>query len=180
MICRGFVYEWFTPIGLLKDDYKGVCWGSSSQFQRGIQNSPILFLNHEVELLIITSLKAHIKVGQPLYAWTVRSLIISTSKKKKKKKPTTTFCISLKWVRRYGKKNEQNWMFWKSTTTTSKLPKGLGVSRAMNGTTCCLFGEVLQSSSCFGGQHRSNGHAPYANGRYEDMGGEGNQKPSRC
>lgn len=79
------------------------------------------------------------------------------------------------------KKNEQNWMFWKSTTTTtSKLPKGLGVSRAMNGTTCCLFGEVLQSSSCFGGQHRSNGHAPYANGRYEDMGGEGNQKPSRC
>lgn len=73
------MYEWFTPTCVLKDVYKEYVEEGSSHFQRGIQNCPIL----EVEQLILTSLKAHRKVGQHLYARTVRNLIILIIKKKK-------------------------------------------------------------------------------------------------
>jgi hypothetical protein len=69
-------------------------------------------ITDEVEEVIIKSLKAHRKVGQPLYARIVHILIISTIKKKTSKllleNEKTAFRISIEWIKRFLK-SELNW-----------------------------------------------------------------------
>jgi hypothetical protein len=71
-------------------------------------------------------LDAHRKAGQPLYARSIRNLIIHFIQKRAPyllvQESSTSFKISLSWVRAFAR-NELNWSFRKVTTTTSKLPK---------------------------------------------------------
>jgi hypothetical protein len=81
-LSRGSMYEWFTTRGELKEGYKQYVLEGSSHFQGGTQHCPILSKHPEVEEFIIQTLKGHRKAGQPLYARSVRILIISIIKKK--------------------------------------------------------------------------------------------------
>jgi hypothetical protein len=101
-LSKGSMYGWFTPRGELKDNYKKYVDEGCSHFQGRTQHCPLLSKHLEVEELIIQTLKAHRKAGQPLYTRSVRILIISIIKKKALEllleEGKTAFRVSLKWV----------------------------------------------------------------------------------
>ena len=71
-------------------------------------------------------LHAHKKARQPLYARSIRNLIIPFIQKRALvlfvQESSTSFKVSLSWVRAFAR-NELNWSFRKATTAASKLPK---------------------------------------------------------
>ena len=86
----------------------------------------ILSNHQELKEAIIVMLHAHMKAGQPLYARSIRNLIILFIQKMARdllvQESSTSFKISFSWMRTFAR-NELNWSFRKTTTTTSKLPK---------------------------------------------------------
>jgi hypothetical protein len=125
-LSRGSMYEWFTSTGELKDAYKKYVDEGSSHFQGGNQHCPILSNHQELKKAIIEMLHAHKKAGQPLYARSIRNLIIPFIQKRAPdllvQENSTSFKVSLSWVREFAR-NELNWSFRKATTAASKLPK---------------------------------------------------------
>lgn len=125
-LARSSMYEWFTSTGELKDAYKKYVHKRSSHFHGGNQHCPILSNHQELKEAIIEMLHAHRKAGQPLYARSIRNLIIPFIQKKALdllvQESSTSFKVSLSWVRAFAR-NELNWSFRKTTTAASKLPK---------------------------------------------------------
>ena len=125
-LSRSSMYEWFTTTGELKDAYKKYVDEGSSYFQGGNRHCPILSNHPELKEAIIEMLHAHRKAGQPLYARSIRNLIIPFIQKRAPnllvQENSTSFKVSLSWVRTFVR-NELNWSFRKATTAASKLPK---------------------------------------------------------
>ena len=121
-LSRSSMYEWFTSTGELKEAYKKHVDDRSYHFHGGDQICRILSHHPELKEAIIEMLHAHRKAGQPLYARSIRNLIIPFIQKRSPdllQEGQTSFKVSLKWVRAFAK-NELNWSFRKATTIASK------------------------------------------------------------
>ena len=73
--------SWFTPKGVLKNEYKHCVEEGTTYFTGGAQHCPLLSKYHALKENIVATLRGHRKVGQPLFARSARNLIITMFKK---------------------------------------------------------------------------------------------------
>jgi hypothetical protein len=123
---RSTMVEWFTPTGELKEGTKQSIFKETTAFTGGIQHTYVLANHSDLEEDIITLLKEHRDVGQPLFATFVRGLIRTMIEKRAptllENKSQSGFKVSLAWTRDFVRTN-LNWSFRKSTGSARKLPK---------------------------------------------------------
>jgi hypothetical protein len=72
---RSTLTRWFTSTRELKEGTKQFIFKETTAYSGGIQHTYMLANHSQLEAYIITSLKMHRDVGQPLFASIVRGLI---------------------------------------------------------------------------------------------------------
>jgi hypothetical protein len=77
----GSLRGWFTPKGVLKNEYKHCVEDGTTYFTGGAQHCPLLSKYPTLKENIVATLRGHRKVGQPLFARSTRNLIIRVVKK---------------------------------------------------------------------------------------------------
>jgi hypothetical protein len=123
---RSTLAEWFTPTRELKEGTKQSIFKETVAFTGGIQHTYVLANHSDLEEDIITLLKEHRDVGQPLFATSVRGLIRTMIEKRAptllENKSQSGFKVFLAWTRDFVRTN-LNWSFRKGTGSARKLPK---------------------------------------------------------
>ena len=123
---RSTITEWFTSTGELKEGTKQSIFKEIVVFTGSIQHTYILANHSNVEEDIITLLKEHQDVGQPLFATSVRNLVQTMIEKRVptllENKSQSKFKVSLAWTCDFVRTNLK-WSFRKSIGSARKLPK---------------------------------------------------------
>jgi hypothetical protein len=104
-LSRNTLAEWFTSTGELKEGTKQSNFKETVTYSRGVQHTYALVNHSELELDIITLLKMHRDVGQPLFASTIRGLIRTMIQKRAPSlldyESKSGFKVSLPWTREF-------------------------------------------------------------------------------
>ena len=79
---RGSLYEWLSPIGILKEKYKQHILKGPSSFTGDTKHGHLLSQFSELEEEIIKMLEGHRDVGQHFFATIVRGLFRSLIRKR--------------------------------------------------------------------------------------------------
>ena len=72
---RGSLNKWFSPTGILKEEYKQNILKGFSSFTKSAKHGHLFSQFLELEEEITKMLEGHRDIGQPLFALTVRGLI---------------------------------------------------------------------------------------------------------
>jgi hypothetical protein len=104
-LSRGSLWNWFTTTRELKERVEKKIFNETCSFTKGLQHCYVLSKFPKLEEKIIEMLKAHREAGQPLFATTVRTTIITLIQRRQlsllQHEGRTTFKVSLAWTRNF-------------------------------------------------------------------------------
>jgi hypothetical protein len=104
-LSKSTLAKWFISTRELKEGTKLSIFKETTTYSGGVQHTYALANHSELEADIITLLKMHRNVGQPLFAFTVRGLIRTMIQKRAPSlldyERKSGFKVSLPWTREF-------------------------------------------------------------------------------